>query len=177
MRRLPANTTQLATATPAFESIDLAVGDMRRPNGVGVSSDGKRLYVSSSDHAEPQWRVYDLDRHSGALSNGKQLADGLAVRQRLEEYMQTLPANQRLPVLANPDGFVVVGQPAPAGQGELLVATGPGGVLVFDAASGELLGLFATGVKTGNVALGHDGYLYVAADSELCRVPTKLKPA
>jgi gluconolactonase len=35
---------------------------------------------------------------------------------------------------------------------------------------GEHLGTILTGVKTGNVAFGNDGYLYIAADSMVQRI-------
>jgi gluconolactonase len=54
-------------------------------------------------------------------------------------------------------------------------ATGPGGVLVFDA-DGKHLGTLATGVPTANCGWGDDGStLYVTADKQLVRVKTKAK--
>jgi gluconolactonase len=45
-------------------------------------------------------------------------------------------------------------------------ATGPGGVHVFTA-GGEHLGTIATTVKTGNLALGDNGDVFITADSML----------
>jgi gluconolactonase len=48
-------------------------------------------------------------------------------------------------------------------------ATGPGGVVVLTP-QGQHLGTILTGVKTGNVAFGSDGYLYIAANSMVQRI-------
>jgi len=56
-----------------------------------------------------------------------------------------------------------------------LLATGPGGVLVFNA-KGEHLGTIQTGVAAANAALSLDRqYLYITASSYLLRI--KLKTA
>jgi gluconolactonase len=49
-------------------------------------------------------------------------------------------------------------------------ATAAGGVHIFDS-EGERLGVLGTTVKTGNLAFGSDGHVYVAADSMLLRLP------
>ena len=70
------------------------------------------------------------------------------------------------PLQGSPDGLAVDS----AGR---VWATGPGGVLVFSP-DGTHLGTVHTGVKTGNCMIGGDGYLYLAADSQLARL--KLGP-
>jgi len=72
------------------------------------------------------------------------------------------------PLAGNPDGMKV------AASGHIF-ATGPGGVLVFSP-EGEHLGTLLTGKKTGNLAFGGDGYLYITADDSVLRVRVHAKP-
>ena len=42
--------------------------------------------------------------------------------------------------------------------------------------SAELLGTVVVNAKVGNVVLGGDGWLYIAASSEMLRVQTTVRP-
>jgi gluconolactonase len=85
----------------------LLVRDMVRPNGIGLSPDGRTLYVTDSDRAE--FRAFAM-RDDGTVDQGRVLAT-------LRPWK---PGVQGVP-----DGLVVTA------QGHVLV-TGPGGVWVFD---------------------------------------------
>lgn len=65
----------------------------------------------------------------------------------------------------NPDGLKIDARGT-------VFASGPGGVLLFDA-TGRYLGGLQLGRRTSNVALGQDGALYVTADTGLGRVPLR----
>ena len=128
-------------------TLSLECGTMTRPNGIGLSPDEKTLYVAQSDSAAPLWRAFAV-RDDGSLDEGRVFFDGA-----------TLPAGR--PGL--PDGLTVDA----AGN---VLATGPGGVLVF-AADGTHLGTLLTGRPTANCTLGQGGTtLFITADSLLCRV-------
>jgi gluconolactonase len=130
----------------------VVVKDLKAPNGVGLSPDGRTLYVAQSDPARPVIMAYDLDA-GGGVSAGRVLFDATPL-------VKTGPGL--------PDGLKV-------DRDGNLFATGPGGVLVLSA-KGEHLGTIATGVPTANCAFGDDGStLYITANDKLCRIRTATK--
>ena len=122
------------------------------PNGLALSPDERTLYVANSDPARPVWMAYTLDA-SGAVQGSRVFADASDL------------VGDDAPGL--PDGMTV------AADGTVL-ATGPGGVLVF-APDGTRLGRIETGSAVANVTFGDDGRtLYLASDSFLARVRLKI---
>ncbi len=91
----------------------LLVRNMVRPNGIGLSPDGRTLYVTDSDRAH--LRAFAI-RDDGTVDDGRVLAE-------LRPWKSG--------VLGVPDGLAV------SAQGHILV-TGPGGVWVFDPKGGRL---------------------------------------
>jgi gluconolactonase len=122
------------------------ITDVRLPNGIGLSPDGRTLYVSNSERSRPVWIAYTLSA-SGAVVGERVFADASG-------WIQ--------PDDGLPDGLKV----DRAGN---VFATGPGGVNVF-APDGTRLGRIHTGVPTGNVAFGPDGTLFIAANHSILRV-------
>lgn len=123
-------------------------GSHRRPNGVGLSPDGRTLLLALSDEARPQVLAYSLGR------------DGMPTGVRLFHDMRAHFA-RGWPGL--PDGMDV----APDGH---VFATGPGGVHVL-APDGRLLGIVATGKAIANCCVGENGRsLFLASHDRLCRV-------
>lgn len=119
------------------------------PNGIALSPDERTLYVSNSDPARPVWMAYSLDAQ-GAVLDKRVFADASDL---LGEGVPGLP-----------DGMAV------SSDGRLF-ATGPGGVLVFDA-DGKRLGRIETGSAVSNVAFGDDGgTLYMSSHSFVARIP------
>ena len=146
---------RIRAGSPPGAEPELLISSMQRPNGLGLSPDGRKLYVSNSNQSNPHWMVFQLNEAGAVVPNSaRQLADATTLYQ---------PG-----MVGNPDGLKV------DSDGRIF-ATGPGGVHVFNA-DGARLGLIHTGVKTGNVALAQDGYLYIACDSQLARVKTHSKP-
>ncbi len=129
-------------------SLRALVTDLEAPNGLGFSPDGKTLYVSNALHSRPIWMAYEF-LAGGGVGRGRELADARA---------------WVAPEEGVPDGLEldVTGH---------LFAAGPGGVHVL-APDGTRLGRIVTGVKTGNVAFGPDGALFIAADDAILRVRT-----
>lgn len=127
------------------------------PNGIGVSADGRELYVANSHEPDPFYSTLYLDE-TGAVT---------AVRRFFfAKALQRLPNRPGLP-----DGLRV----HPSG---LLFATGPGGVLILDPHSlhHPHLGTILTGKATANCAFNADfSVLYMTASDTLMRI--RLRPA
>lgn len=134
--------------TPSTGEVTLLTKDIERPNGIAFSPDEKTLYVAQSNPAQANWTAFPV------------LADGT-----LGEGREFYNATQRVgkePGL--PDGMTV------DHQGNLW-ASGPGGIYVLSS-EGKLLGRLLTGQRTSNCTFGSSGWLYITADSYLCRVQT-----
>jgi gluconolactonase len=129
--------------------VSVLVKDLRAPNGIGLSPDGRTLYVGQSDPDRPVVMAYDLAT-DGKVSNGRVFFDTTALRKNGP---------------GAPDGLKV------DRDGNVLT-TGPGGVLVLTP-KGEYLGTILTGIPTANLAFGDGGStLYITANDKLCRVRT-----
>ena len=106
--------------------VTLVTDQLTRPNGLALSPDEKWLYVANSDPQAAQWWKYPLAA-DGTVGEGQLFFDATA-------WVKSKPGL--------PDGLKVL----PSGH---LLATGPGGVLVFNA-QGEHLGTIQTGVASAN---------------------------
>jgi len=127
--------------------VTLLTDALSRPNGIGLSSDQKTLYVSNSDSSRAVWMAYDL-LPSGGIARARVFFDATSL----------VAQNPGLP-----DGLKV----DRAGN---LFAAGPGGILVFSP-DGRHLGTIRTTLATANEAFNTDGTaLYMTADSLLLRV-------
>jgi len=132
--------------------VSLLVKDLKAPNGIGLTPDGKTLYVAQSDGDKPYIMAYPLQ------------ADGAVGVGRL--FFDATPLKKDGP--GGPDGLKV-------DEDGNLFAAGPGGILVLTA-KGEHLGTIHTGVQTANCAFGGDGStLYITANDMLCRIKTRTK--
>ena len=132
--------------------VSLLVKDLKAPNGIGLSPDGKTLYVAQSDGDKPYVMAHPVQA-DGSVGTGRILFDAT-------------PLKKDGP--GGPDGLKV-------DKNGTLFATGPGGVMVLTP-KGEHLGTIHTGVPTANCAFGDDGStLYLTANDMLCRVKTKTK--
>ncbi len=126
-----------------------------RPNGVGLSPNGRTLYLSLSDEQRPEVLAYALGtdgRPSGPP--------------RLFHDMRSHHAAGR-PGL--PDGMDVA-------ENGTVFASGPGGIHVLTP-EGRLLGIIGTGTAIANCAIGQDENggrcLYLTAHTMLARVPLR----
>jgi gluconolactonase len=132
-------------------TLDLLDAELTFPNGVALSPDQSRLYVSVSDPDEPKLVVYDLGP-DGLPTSKALFFDAMPLR---EAGGQGLPDGMCL----DTDGR--------------LYATGPGGVLVLTP-DAELLGVIETGTAIANCAFGEDGStLFLASNHTLARVRLK----
>ncbi len=128
-------------------TLTLLTDELSRPNGIALSPDERTLYVANSDPERAIWMAYDLNSE-GRINEGRILFDAT-------EWTDDRPGL--------PDGLKV----DDAGN---IFATGPGGVLVFDA-SGEHLGTIRLRIPSANCAFGEGGsVLYITAQKYVLRI-------
>ena len=129
-----------------FGKVKLLIDSIERPNGIGVTPDGKTLIVANSDEKKKIWYAYDLGPKD-TIMNARIFYDA---------------SNEKGIGLC--DGFRI------DKQGNVY-ATGPGGVWIFNK-SGKVLGkIEINGVPTSNCALTPDEKtLFITADMYLLRV-------
>ncbi len=129
-------------------TIDLLDGGLTRPNGIALSPDERRLYVSVSDDTAPRIMRYDLDSR-GTPRNAQVLLDARAM----------LAAGG--PGL--PDGMKVA-------RDGTLVCSVPGGMMLMTA-DAEPLGLVESGAPIANCAFGEGGRaLFMTANDRVLRL-------
>ena len=133
--------------------VSVLVKDLKAPNGIGLSPDGRTLYVGQSDGDRPVVMAYELAQ-DGTVSNGRVFFDTTSLRKNGP---------------GAPDGLKV-------DRDGNVFTTGPGGVVVLSP-RGEYLGTIVTGVPTANCGFGDDdgSTLYITANNTLCRVRTTTK--
>jgi gluconolactonase len=133
--------------------LTLLTDEFKRPNGIALSPDEKKLYVAQSDSKKPMIKVFNI-KEDGTLDNGQLFFDALPLK--------------KLGKKGSPDGMAVdiFGN---------VFTTGPGGVLILSP-DGTHLGTINTGQATANCTFGDDGsVLYITADMLLLRIQTKTK--
>lgn len=135
-------------------AVTAVIKDLTFPNGIGLSPDGKTLYVAVSDPLRTQIMAYEV-QPDGAVSGGRTFFDAETAKK---------PGRK-----GGCDGMAV------DAKGNVF-ATGPGGVLILSP-EGKRLGAVLTGQNTGNCCFGgSDGSdLFICADMFLYRVKTKTR--
>ncbi|MBP6386137.1 MAG: SMP-30/gluconolactonase/LRE family protein [Pseudarcicella sp.] len=130
--------------------ITLLTTEMTMPNGIALSIDERKLYVSQSDVQSTLIKEFEFNT-DGSLTKGKILHDGTKLKNEGKKGLC--------------DGLAVdkVGN---------IFATGPGGVWILNS-KGEMLGYLTTGLAMANCTFGPDGYLYITAGEYLARVKTE----
>lgn len=119
------------------------------PNGIGFSPDEKTLYVAVSDTEASAWFAFDV------------LENGLLANKR--EFYNTQHLIGKEGEQGYPDGMAVH-------SSGVIFATGPGGVLLFDA-QGTVLAKIRTGFPTSNCTFTSDEkYLFITADNYLLSI-------
>lgn len=131
-------------------NVHLLIDSLTRPNGIGFSPDEQKLYVANSDPERAWWSVYDLNDF------GQVIAGHI-----MHDATDLVGMEKGLP-----DGMAI------DSHGNIW-ATGPGGVLVFNAQE-QLIGKINTGEATANCTFDtEENYLYITADMYLLRLALK----
>jgi gluconolactonase len=130
-------------------NLRLLIKDLKQPNGLAFSPDGKHFYVDSDD--EKNIRVYDVGG-DGSLTNGRVFGDEHGGKDE-----------------GVPDGMKV------DTKGNLFVV-GPKGIWVWDA-EGNHLGTIVTPEQPANLTWGDKDYrtLYITATTSVYRIRTKTR--
>lgn len=127
--------------------IDLVYAKLSRPNGIAFSPDEAVLYVANSDPKRNLWMAFD--HKDGILKNPRVFFDATAMKKQ-----------------GLADGLKVHSSGA-------VFATGPGGILIFDA-EGKHLGTIRTPGRAANCAFDdNETYLYITANKYLTRIKLK----
>lgn len=131
--------------------LTLLTDEIKAPNGLGISPDGKMLYVSNSDPELPVWHAFDFDGKT--VKNPRILANASA-------WME---GRRGLP-----DGFTI-------NREGYLFAAGPGGLYVL-APDGMIVAFLDFGHPVSNCTWGDDQQtLYVTGEHTLYRINFKSK--
>ncbi|MEW6127096.1 MAG: SMP-30/gluconolactonase/LRE family protein [Acidobacteriota bacterium] len=129
--------------------LTLLTKELKAPNGIALSPDEKKLYVTESLGERAAWYVFDV-KEDGTITNGRIFFDAAALMKIRK---------------GAPDGLKV-------DKDGNLFSAGPEGIYVF-APDGTLLGTIETGVPTGNCNWGEDGSaLFITADKAIYRIKT-----
>jgi gluconolactonase len=137
----------------ASGELSVVTRDLTFPNGIGLSPDGKILYVGISDAENPYVMAYDVPA-DGKFGKGRIFVDG---RARVQQKLQ-----------GGFDGLKV------DASGNVWT-TGPGGILIISP-DGKHLGTIVPGDVVANCGFGDDGStLYMTVNHQLMRVRTKTK--
>ena len=134
--------------------LSVVTRDLTFPNGVGLSRDGRTLYIGISDPDNPYIMAYDVPADGASFGKGRIFMDG---RARVQQKLQ-----------GGFDGLKV------DAQGNVW-STAPGGIMIISP-SGKHLGTIVPGDVVANCAFGDDGStLYMTVNNKLMRVRTKTK--
>jgi gluconolactonase len=128
-------------------NVRLLTQDLKQPNGLAFSPDGKKLYVD--DSAQRNIRVFDV-ASDGSLANGRVFGEEQGAKGE-----------------GVPDGMKV------DDKGNIFV-TGPKGIWIWDA-NGNHLGTIVMPEQPANLAWGDAQYgtLYITATTSVYRLETK----
>lgn len=128
------------------QGVTLVDGSLTRPNGIALTPDQKRLFVSNSDEKDRRIVYYDLGADGLPLGPAKLFLDANAM---------TGPGS--------PDGMKI------AADGTMFCSS-PGGMWILSP-TGEKLGLIEDGAPIANCCFGDDGTtLYLTSNTRILRL-------
>jgi gluconolactonase len=128
----------------------LVTDELKYPNGIALSPDGRYLYVDNSDPANKLWMKYELDGN-GLIKNKTIFYRAIA-----DEGKDN----------GSPDGMKM-------NEAGYLFTAGPGGIWIFNPKA-EVIARIYTGQATSNCAFGRDHKeLFITSSAYLMRVKLK----
>ena len=128
------------------KGVALVDGSLTRPNGIALTPDEKRLFVSNSDEKDKRIVYYDLGPDGMPTSGPHLFLDANAMKGP-----------------GNPDGMKI------AADGTMF-CSGPGGMWILSP-TGEKLGLIEDGAPIANCCFGEDGKtLFMASGTRVLRL-------
>jgi gluconolactonase len=128
------------------QPLQLVDGSLARPNGIALSPDEKRLFVSNSDEKDRKIVYYDLGADGLPIGGPKLFLDANGMKGP-----------------GNPDGMKI------AADGTMFCSS-PGGMWILSPA-GEKLGLIEDGAAIANCCFGEDGAtLFMASNTRILRL-------
>lgn len=134
--------------------VRLLTDEVQAPNGLAFSPDGRTLFVSDADPAQPRWLAFPV-LEDGSVGDSRTFFDA-------SRWVPQRPGGA--------DGIKV------DRAGNLFTA-GPGGVYVL-APDGRHLGTLLTGSATSNCCFGEDGHsLFITAGHAVWRVRVRTRAA
>lgn len=133
-------------------SIHLIDSTLWRPNGIALSPDEKKLYVSNSDPANMVWIEYTLSSNKRVISK-KVFAKKTSEPEKTKGY---------------PDGLKVHSK-------GVIFATGPSGVLIFNASGIQIGTIFTKEIATNCAFSKEEDYLFVTQNKSILRIPLHKK--
>ena len=128
----------------------LVSGALTRPNGIALTPDEKRLFVSNSDEKDRKIVYFDLDARGLPTGPAKLFLDASGMKGP-----------------GNPDGMKI------AADGTMFCSS-PGGMWILSP-TGEKLGLIEHGAPIANCCFGEDGRtLFMTANTRVFRLPLRI---
>ena len=128
------------------QPLQLVDGSLTRPNGIALSPDDKRLFVSNSDEKDRKLVYYDLGPDGMPTGPAKLFLDAGTLKGP-----------------GNPDGMKI------AADGTMFCSS-PGGMWILTPA-GEKLGLIEDGAPIANCCFGEDGRtLFLTSNTRVLRL-------
>ncbi|MBW8911321.1 MAG: SMP-30/gluconolactonase/LRE family protein [Sphingomonas sp.] len=128
----------------------LVTGELTRPNGLALTPDERRLFISNSDENDRKIVSYDLGPDGLPAGPAKLFLDARGMAGP-----------------GNPDGMKI------AADGTMFCSS-PGGMWIFDP-DGEKLGLVEDGAPIANCCFGEDGRtLFLTSNTRVLRMPLRI---
>jgi len=149
-------------------AIDLVTKYHRRPNGLALTPDAKRLWVADSTIGSPSWTAYNVTPYLDSTSTTRKASDFL----NPALLGSTLGRTEDLPPFTGgeglSDGFKF------DEQGYLWTSI-PNGFAVIDTVKREVICQILLGVNTSNLAFGTNGDVWLTGKAGIWKITRRIE--